>query len=38
MRYHPRRAPVDVLAGYNGTIFAFGQTGAGKSHTMEVNT
>ena len=30
-------APVvqSVLEGYNGTIFAYGQTGAGKSHTME---
>jgi kinesin family member 3B len=24
-----------VLKGYNGTIFAYGQTGAGKTHTME---
>jgi hypothetical protein len=24
-----------VMEGYNGTIFAYGQTGAGKSHTME---
>jgi hypothetical protein len=24
-----------VLQGFNGTIFAYGQTGAGKSHTME---
>jgi kinesin family member 5 len=24
----------DVLAGYNGTVFAYGQTGAGKSYTM----
>lgn len=24
----------DVLAGYNGTIFAYGQTGAGKTYTM----
>ena len=24
-----------VMTGYNGTIFAYGQTGAGKSHTME---
>lgn len=24
-----------VLRGFNGTIFAYGQTGAGKSHTME---
>lgn len=23
------------MEGYNGTIFAYGQTGAGKSHTME---
>lgn len=26
----------DVLEGYNGTIFAFGQTSSGKTHTMEV--
>lgn len=25
---------VEVLNGYNGTIFAFGQTGSGKSYTM----
>ena len=24
-----------TLEGYNGTIFAYGQTGTGKSHTME---
>ena len=24
-----------VLEGYNGTIFAYGQTGTGKTHTME---
>jgi len=24
-----------VLQGYNGTIFAYGQTGCGKTHTME---
>jgi hypothetical protein len=24
-----------VLAGYNGTIFAYGQTGCGKTHTMQ---
>lgn len=24
-----------VLGGYNGTIFAYGQTGTGKTHTME---
>lgn len=27
----------DVLTGYNGTIFAYGQTSSGKTHTMEVN-
>lgn len=26
----------NVLDGYNGTIFAYGQTGCGKSHTMQV--
>lgn len=26
-----------VLEGYNGTIFAYGQTGTGKTHTMEGN-
>ena len=26
---------VDVLCGYNGTIFAYGQTSSGKTHTME---
>lgn len=25
----------DILQGYNGTIFAYGQTSAGKTHTME---
>uniref|UniRef100_A0A8C5GCN5 Kinesin heavy chain-like n=1 Tax=Gouania willdenowi TaxID=441366 RepID=A0A8C5GCN5_GOUWI len=25
----------DVLCGYNGTIFAYGQTASGKTHTME---
>ena len=25
----------DVMAGYNGTIFAYGQTSSGKTHTME---
>jgi len=24
----------DVLMGYNGTIFAYGQTSSGKTHTM----
>jgi len=23
-----------VMGGYNGTIFAYGATGAGKTHTM----
>ncbi|RMB88148.1 hypothetical protein DUI87_35484 [Hirundo rustica rustica] len=27
----------DVLAGYNGTIFAYGQTSSGKTHTMELH-
>lgn len=27
---------IDVLMGYNGTIFAYGQTSSGKTHTMEV--
>lgn len=27
---------IDVLEGYNGTIFAYGQTSSGKTHTMEV--
>jgi hypothetical protein len=26
-----------VIEGYNGTIFAYGQTGTGKTFTMEVN-
>jgi hypothetical protein len=25
---------LNVLEGYNGTIFAYGQTGTGKTHTM----
>uniref|UniRef100_A0A914XJA2 Kinesin-like protein n=1 Tax=Plectus sambesii TaxID=2011161 RepID=A0A914XJA2_9BILA len=25
----------DVLTGYNGTVFAYGQTSSGKTHTME---
>ena len=28
---------IDVLNGYNGTIFAYGQTSSGKTHTMEVS-
>uniref|UniRef100_A0A8C9FRQ0 Kinesin motor domain-containing protein n=1 Tax=Pavo cristatus TaxID=9049 RepID=A0A8C9FRQ0_PAVCR len=31
----PLQAPCDVLEGYNGTIFAYGQTSSGKTHTME---
>ena len=26
-----------LFKGYNGTLFAYGQTGAGKTHTMEGN-
>lgn len=26
----------DVLSDYNGTIFAYGQTSSGKTHTMDV--
>lgn len=35
--YDVAAAPVveSVLDGYNGTVFAYGQTGAGKTHTME---
>lgn len=34
--YHAVAQPVvdDVLRGYNGTILAYGQTGAGKTHTL----
>jgi hypothetical protein len=34
--YEDTSAPIisDVLEGYNGTIFAYGQTGTGKTHTM----
>jgi kinesin family member 3B len=28
----------NVIEGYNGTIFAYGQTGTGKTHTMEGET
>ena len=31
-----RPATKAVLAGYNSTILAYGQTGTGKTHTMEV--
>ncbi|KAA0715815.1 Kinesin heavy chain isoform 5A [Triplophysa tibetana] len=30
-----RQIVKDVLEGYNGTIFAYGQTSSGKTHTME---
>uniref|UniRef100_A0A8C4N8S9 Kinesin-like protein n=1 Tax=Eptatretus burgeri TaxID=7764 RepID=A0A8C4N8S9_EPTBU len=30
-----RQIICDVLQGYNGTIFAYGQTASGKTHTME---
>lgn len=30
-----RKVVEDILEGYNGTIFAYGMTGAGKTHTME---
>ncbi|KAA0149383.1 hypothetical protein FNF27_03343 [Cafeteria roenbergensis] len=35
--YDRSAAPIvdSVIDGYNGTIFAYGQTGAGKTHTME---
>ena len=26
-----------VIEGYNGTVFAYGQTGCGKSFTMQVD-
>ena len=26
----------DIFSGYNGTIFAYGQTSSGKTHTMQV--
>ncbi|KAM8749913.1 kinesin heavy chain-like [Acanthopagrus schlegelii] len=32
-----RQIVKDVLGGYNGTIFAYGQTSSGKTHTMEGN-
>lgn len=35
--YNTAAKPIvaDVLSGYNGTIFAYGQTSSGKTHTME---
>eukprot|EP00898_Chlorokybus_atmophyticus_P006255 jgi/Chlat1/6630/Chrsp482S00879 len=30
-----REVVASVLRGYNGTVFAYGQTGTGKTHTME---
>lgn len=37
--YEESAAPIisNVLEGYNGTIFAYGQTGTGKTHTMAGN-
>lgn len=32
--YSIRPTVDDILNGYNGTVFAYGQTGAGKSYTM----
>tara|TARA_R110002003_G_scaffold70_24_gene6543 strand:+ start:13683 stop:15866 length:2184 start_codon:yes stop_codon:yes gene_type:complete len=32
--YSIRSTVDDILNGYNGTVFAYGQTGAGKSYTM----
>ena len=32
--YSIRTTVEDVMNGYNGTVFAYGQTGAGKSYTM----
>jgi len=34
--YSDAMLQTDVLSGYNGTIFAYGQTSSGKTHTMEV--
>ena len=36
MTCHMTCPPTDVLSGYNATIFAYGQTASGKTHTMEV--
>ena len=33
--YSAKPVVEDVLKGYNGTIFAYGQTASGKTHTME---
>ncbi|XP_030884860.1 kinesin-1 heavy chain [Leptonychotes weddellii] len=35
LRYKISYFLIDVLEGYNGTIFAYGQTSSGKTHTME---
>lgn len=35
--YSIRPTVDDILNGYNGTVFAYGQTGAGKSYTMMGN-
>ena len=34
---HTLSSSPDVLSGYNATIFAYGQTASGKTHTMEVS-
>lgn len=36
LKYEVSYYLIDVLEGYNGTIFAYGQTSSGKTHTMEV--
>lgn len=35
--YNETAKPIvdSVLEGYNGTVFAYGQTGTGKTHTMD---
>jgi kinesin family protein 5 len=33
--YSIRPTVDDILNGYNGTVFAYGQTGAGKSYTND---
>lgn len=39
MIYNTVARPIveNVLCGYNGTIFAYGQTGTGKTYTMSGN-
>lgn len=38
LNFLSKRLLADVLQGYNGTIFAYGQTSSGKTFTMEVKT